>query len=245
MTALQDRAVELCERAEREAVPVRLLGGMGIRLLLGDRLAATFARPVGDLDLLTSRRAAEDVERLLPDLGWEPNEQFNALNGARRMLFHCASGGPEQVDVFVEAFEMCHRLPLADSLRAPGRTLPPSDLLMTKLQIVELNAKDRNDALALLSALPVAADGIDPGRVAALTARDWGLHHTFELNLRHLREHAPDSGLDAGGRDRVARGVDALLDAMEREPKSRAWKLRARVGERRRWYEDVEEVERA
>ena len=45
--------------------------------------------------------------------------EFNALNGARRMLFHDPDSAA-QVDVFVDTFEMCHRLPLADGLDRAG-----------------------------------------------------------------------------------------------------------------------------
>ena len=32
---------------------------------------------------------------------------------------------------------------------------------------------------------------------------------------------------------------------IEKEPKSLGWKLRAKVGTKKQWYNDVEEVERA
>jgi hypothetical protein len=34
-----------------------------------------------------------------------------------------------------------------------------------------------------------------------------------------------------------------VLDRIEAEPKGRGWKLRARIGERKRWYELPEEVD--
>jgi hypothetical protein len=40
--------------------------------------------------------------------------------------------------------------------------------------------------------------------------------------------------------DRVAE----LRDVIERAPKTQRWKLRARVGNRVKWYEEVEEVNR-
>jgi hypothetical protein len=40
----------------------------------------------------------------------------------------------------------------------------------------------------------------------------------------------------------VAAQVNALRQAIEDAPKSTAWKLRSRVGERIRWYETPEEV---
>jgi hypothetical protein len=35
-----------------------------------------------------------------------------------------------------------------------------------------------------------------------------------------------------------------LRKAIEDEPKGRRWKMRARVGTRKQWYEDVEELDR-
>ena len=56
---------------------------------------------------------------------------------------------------------MCHELPLAEPLAVRPQTLPAADLLMTKLQIVELNAKDRGDLYALLASHDVSTDASD------------------------------------------------------------------------------------
>jgi hypothetical protein len=226
---------------------VRLLGGVGIRLLLGPRLDPVFARPLRDVDVLVRRREARGLEGLLAERGWQAASEFNALNGARRLLFR-EPGGEAQVDVFVEVFEMCHRLPLAEGLDSPGPSLPATDLLLSKLQIVELNAKDASDCLALLHGCELRAGdpaALDSDRLATLTSRDWGLQHTLELNLARLRDRLTAVPLAADARSAVERRVAELERAMSAAPKSRGWKLRAKVGERRRWYEDVEEVERA
>jgi hypothetical protein len=239
---LPDEARGVIADAEERGLKVRLLGGIAIKLLLGDRFDSAFARTYGDIDVVCGRKDGRGLEELLAARGWDPAKEFNALNGARRMLFHDPRS-TAQVDVFVGEFSMCHALPLSDSLGRPGPTLPATDLVMTKLQIVELNAKDRSDLFALLSGCEVG-DGepgcIEPRRMAELTGRDWGLHHTFELNLAALRAavergEGPASALPA---------IDALVQAMEAEPKSRGWKMRARVGERKRWYELPEEVDR-
>lgn len=228
--------------ADARGLRVRLLGGIAIRLLLGDRFDAAFDRPYRDVDVICGRKDGRGLEQLLAERGWAPAAEFNALNGSRRLLFHDPAS-EAQVDVFVGEFSMCHSLPLADSLDRPGPSLPATDLVMTKLQIVELNAKDRSDLYALLAGCDVG-DGdptaIEPARMAALTARDWGLHHTFELNLARLRE-----GVESGeGPAAATVAIDALAQAMEAEPKSRGWKMRARIGEKKRWYELPEEVDR-
>ena len=41
---------------------------------------------------------------------------------------------------------------------------------------------------------------------------------------------------------RVDQQVEAALARIEQEPKSLAWRLRSRVGDRVKWYKDVDEV---
>jgi len=233
--------------AER-GLEARLLGGLAIRLALGERFPDHLKRNHDDIDLICSKRHGAEVERTLTELGWQPRREFNALNGARRLLFDDPPTG-HKIDAFVENFEMCHKLPLSSRLSLRPDTLSPADLLLTKLQIVELNAKDRSDAYALLSGFPVAqggdgaAEAIDVEWITELTSRDWGLHHTLELNFERLRAGLDEVELEPGERERIGQAIDAIADAMERAPKSRGWKLRARIGERKRWYEEPEEID--
>jgi hypothetical protein len=246
-----DRLIEegqdLVEEAERRGISVRLMGGVGIRLLLGERFDHAFQRPYRDLDILVGRRQRREVESLLADRGWEPATAFNALSGARRLLFEDPLS-EAQIDVFVETFEMCHTLPLADGLTRPGPSLPATDLLMSKLQIVQLNAKDQSDCYALLKGCPVD-DGdhqaLEPQRMAKLTASDWGVQHTFELNFRRLLDGLDQIALTPADTAVITSAIGDLSRAVDEAPKSRGWKMRSRVGERRRWYEEPEEVDRS
>ena len=72
--------------------------------------------------------------RFLVAAGYEPNERFNAMNGSERMIFYDPSS-PRHIDLFVGGFRMCHALPLADRLELDSPTLPPAELLLTKLQV--------------------------------------------------------------------------------------------------------------
>src|SRR5579884_802109 len=173
---LLEEGPRLVQAAEQAGLSPRLLGGVAVRTLLAERFDLAFARPLHDIDLFVRKRDSRKLEGVLKEHGWEPEREFNALNGARRLLFD-DPGSDAQIDVFVEAFEMCHSLPLADGMRDPGLTLPGTELLMTKLQIVHFNAKDRDDSYALLAGCRIGDDGpmtIDPKRIAQLTSRDWG-----------------------------------------------------------------------
>jgi hypothetical protein len=243
---IEREARRLLAEIARAGLDARLIGGMAIRLLAGAALHPRFEREIQDLDFVVTKKHRRDTERLLVDAGYAPEPEFNALNGARRLLFLDRTHG-RQIDVFVDRFEMCHVLPLTERLTHMPHTLPAAEVLMTKLQIVQLNAKDRGDIYAVLHTHEIAPrdeQAINVERVTALTAEDWGLQRTFELNLERLSSQLPEEPLDPESRDVIAGRIEALAAAIAAAPKSRRWKLRARVGERKRWYEEPEEVDR-
>jgi hypothetical protein len=234
----------LLARALAEGVPLRLLGGVAIRLRAAGELPPALARTYGDLDFVTVRRSSGPVGAFFRAEGYEPHVAFNALHGRERLLFFDDDHG-RQVDVFIGQFSMSHRIPLEDRLDLEPGTLPLAELLLTKLQIAQLNEKDVRDSLALLLEHAVGetdGDQVNALRVAELCAADWGLWRTFTANLATCREHAGGYELPEGEREQVVARIDALLERIEREPKTRGWKLRAKIGERKRWYELPEEV---
>jgi hypothetical protein len=229
--------------ADAEGVPLRLLGGVAIRLRASDGLHETFSRSYGDLDFITAKGRSRPAQEFFRAAGYEPHVAFNALNGQERLLFF-DEPNERQVDIFVGAFAMSHKIPVGDRLELDPLTLPLAELLLTKLQIAELNQKDVSDGLALVYEHAVAEtdDGINAARIADLCASDWGLWRTITGNLAVCRDHVDSYALSDDDKVQVRTRIDELLERIEREPKSRAWRLRARIGERKRWYEVPEEV---
>jgi hypothetical protein len=224
-------------------VPLRALGGVAVRLRT-PRVPPALAREYRDIDLVTARRRSADVARLLEGGGYRPEPEFNALRGDRRLLFHDDEHA-RQVDVFVGAFAMCHEIPVVERLELEPRTIPLAELLLTKLQIVEVNDKDLRDAATLLLGHEVAdrdGDAVNAARVASLCAADWGLWRTAGQTLQRLRSELPTLGLGAAEQAVVDERAAALEGAMDAAPKSVRWKLRARIGDRARWYEEPEET---
>ena len=239
-----EEAARLLESAESRGLPLRVLGGVAIRMRAPGELPAAFQRSYADADFLTAKDASGHAQEFFRAEGYEPHVAFNALHGRERLLFF-DTGNDRQVDVFVGAFEMSHRVPVAKRMELEPRTLPLAELLITKLQIAELNEKDVRDALALFHGHTVNesdGDSINAACVAKLCAGDWGLWRTLTGNLATCRDYVERYDLSPGERDQITAGIGALLDRLESEPKSRAWKLRAKIGERKRWYTTPEEV---
>ena len=245
LPGIVDESRRVLAHAEDEGVALRLLGGVAILLRAPNGLPETFARAYQDLDFATSRRSAKACADLFQELGYEPSVHFNALHGSERLLFFDRHHG-RKADVFVGRLRMSHEIPLEDRLALERRTVPLAELLLTKLQIAELNEKDVRDSLALLYGHPVSdedGDAVNGARVAELLGDDWGLWRTFTGNLAVCREHLARYELEDRERQQVAERIDVLVERIEAEPKSRSWRLRARIGERKRWYETPEEEE--
>ena len=227
--ALVAEGVALVESAQHEGATLRLLGGAAVVV----HSSGVPYREIGDLDAVTGRKDVKRLTAVLQGRGYEPETRFNALHGDRRLIFQGPAG---KLDVFVDRFEMCHRLELGRRLALDSPTIPVSDLLVTKLQVVELNEKDARDLAELLRHHALAAgegDHFDTDYLGALVGDDWGLWRTLTGTLDRLPALVPDVGERAAAVRRV------LDDA----PKGRRWRMRARVGERKRWYELPDDLE--
>jgi hypothetical protein len=141
---------------------------------------------------------------------------------------------------------MCHEIPLGKRLEVETDTVPLAELMLTKLQIIELNEKDIRDTVLLFHGHEIGDtdDGaVNGAHIAVLCADDWGLWRTITANLERCRGHVTDYELPDEDRARIEQRFDQLLDKIEAEPKSRGWRRRAKVGDKKRWYELPEEVE--
>ncbi len=241
-----EEARRIAGEAERENVVLRLLGGVAIRLRAPDEgLNPAFEREYADLDWIVPKGKSAEAQRFFESLGYVPQTRFNAIYGRERLLYFDREHD-RQVDVLVGNFKMSHEIPFGDRLALEPVTVPLAELLLTKLQIVQLNEKDVRDALAILHDHPVGeSDGeaVNAAHVAKLCASDWGLWRTFTANLEALEGHLERYGLPAASEERIKSRIRALLERIEREPKSFGWKMRAKIGERKRWYDLPEEVE--
>ncbi len=239
-------AKRLVAAGATKGVPLRLIGGTAVKAHSASAGQRALARPYPNIDLVVAARTGAKVGPLLVAEGYVGDKAFNALNGATRQLY----GDPvsrRQVNVFVGGFEMCHKLPIADRLDADPLTVPLAELFLSKAQIFNLGRKDKLDLLALLIDHEVGSgdsETINTGQVAGLCSKDWGLYTTVTMSLQKLGEALTkrEVQLDPNQGSVATRRMKALTDALEKAPKGTGWNLRARIGTRVPWYQEVEEA---
>jgi hypothetical protein len=242
-------AMGIAVGAVEAGIGLKLLGGLGVRVVCPDYPPRL--RRDQDIDFACLSKERKAVAAHLEKAGCEPDRRFNNLNGDRQMYFLAPSGRP--IDVMVDRLMMCHTLDLRPSFRRLPYTVDVVDLLLSKLQIVELNEKDARDIVQLLSCMPIAparsgsAAGelaIDSDRFCSVLGADWGWWRTVTANLDRmprLLAERPQLGQPGMPFDPVAQAA-RLRELADATPKSMKWKMRAGVGDKVRWYELPEEV---
>jgi hypothetical protein len=228
--------------AAEQELPLRLAGGVAVALNCPSAALAPLQRRYADVDLVTVGSARDGVIELMDALGYAGDREFNTLHGHRRLYFWDA-GNDRQADVFVDEANLCHTIDFRTRIELVPTTLPLADLLLMKLQVVETNEKDLLDVCAILADHDLSADesGVNTDYIAALAAADWGLWRTLGMVAERGEVFATElPGFNAG--DLVAVRLQRLRQELDAAPKSRGWKMRARVGDRKRWYELPEEA---
>jgi hypothetical protein len=241
-----EQSVAVVHEANDRGIPLKLLGGQAVRLLCPQYPHR--ARDDQDMDFASVSSAKRGIMDFLAEKGFVGDQRFNTLYGDKQMYF-TTGDGKTSVDVIMDKLNMCHLLDFSERIGRMPYTLDVTDLLLSKLQIVELNPKDVHDLLHLLSGFEVRG-GDDPGtialgRVGKLVGEDWGWWRTVTGNLDKLvhlgsGEHR-DLIPEARHHDPIAqtKHIREFCDAC---PKTLRWKLRSRVGDRVQWYELPEEV---
>jgi hypothetical protein len=240
-----DETRRILGRAEATGIPLRAMGGVGVALRAPSVQRVRPARASDDIDLAGATPGGRIVT-LFAELGYQPSAGKGPSIGTDRLRFCDPSG--RRVDVYLDLLRMCHDLSFRDRLTVDRATLSLADLLLSKLQIVELTDRDGQDIAALLADHELTDDDAAIGlrRIAAICANDWGWWKTVDDNLRRLigrwQLKAATTSIDESQilGTAIARAT-ALRDRLAATPKSTAWRLRAVVGDRVRWYEEPEE----
>ncbi len=243
---LKNLALQLIQEAEQKGATLRLLGGLAFYVASPDTAEnPILRREYQDLDFAVNRRGARFVPDAFIAQAWEPDRHFNALHGETRMLFYYQE--EIQADLFVGSFEQCHKLELDHRLKLNSATLSLADLLLTKLQIHQINAKDASDIFMLLLTADLVPqpdeNKIDLSYITDLTRKDWGWYTTLHDNLVFLQEAIPE-GLQKQEQTLIRFKLQELRKAIETSPKSLRWQMRNKIGRRIPWYDEPEEVNR-
>jgi hypothetical protein len=239
---LKEQALQIIDAAEKKGIPIRLLGGMAVYLTSPCTKSSPYNREIADLDFVVTKKKAYPLEKLLPTMGFEADREFNSIHGESRLLFYSEMG---DLDIFVGDFAQCHHMALEKLMSSTRLTIPLANLLLTKLQVVQINQKDILDILALLHDHDIVPDG-DPNNIISLAAfnailaDDWGWYTTCTDSLDKVQQYVGKNFKDSEQK-LLNDKIDLLRNSAVNAKKSLKWTVRSKVGRKVQWYELPEE----
>jgi len=209
-------------------------------------LQAAMGRAYTDIDFAAYHRQTKEIQGLMSRLGYKENREVFIISEGERAIFERAEAGIH-IDVFYEKLAFCHVIYWNNRLEVDQPSIPLAEMLLEKMQIVQINEKDIIDTIMLLLEHPLGdkdLEIINIKYIAGLCANDWGLWRTTTMNLAKVQQLSQGyTQLSNEQKENIDAQVQTALARIEKEPKSLAWRLRARVGDRVKWYREVDEVQ--
>ncbi len=237
----------ILKASEESGILLRVIGSLAFQIHCPQYgyLQAAMGRAYTDIDFAAYGRQNKQISALMGKMGYVDNREVFIASEGERAIFDKPGTGLH-VDIFYEKLDFCHAIYWKDRLEVDSPTIPLTELLLEKMQIVQINEKDIIDTIMLLLEHPlgdVDNETINIKLAAELCANDWGLWRTTTMNLEKVKQLAHHyTQLSPEQKSKVESQVDVILARLNDEPKPLAWRLRARVGDRVKWYKDVDEV---
>ena len=234
-----EEAERVLAAAQEKGVVLRLFGGVSFWFRCPSAKHPPLQRSYVDVDFMGHSKQSREIKQLFVSLGYIPRDKFNAVQGYRRLIFNDMAN-QRRVDIFLDVFEMCHSFNFKERLEIDSKTIPLADMLTTKLQIIDVNEKDLKDMVCVFVDYDVGSnDGemINGAHLAKMCASEWGVYKTFTINLDRLLEKVSDLSLEEDAKATIRNRIIKLRKMIEDHPKDFRWKMRARVGEKMKWYE--------
>ena len=246
---LMDLLQLLMQKSYEFNCTIRTIGSIAVRIKASEYSYIQYRnkRFIADFDFVTYSKDIIKVQDMFFSLGWTEDQGVLRLFGDKRRIFyhpdksiHC--------DIFLDKLRFCHEIDLKKRLEIDNPTISLNDLILAKLQIVEINKKDLVDIMTLFRKYEISVNDqnskhINGKYLATLCGRDWGWWKTVTTNLHKIIQFSSEY-MDKDDAIIVQQRSKMLLGYIKNQGKSLKWKIRAMFGESFKWYNEVEEIHR-
>jgi len=103
------------------------------------------------------------------------------------------------------------------------------------------NEREYRDIIALVHDHEIGdsddAETINGLYLAQLCSEDWGIYKTLSTNIGFILTALEEFKLDSEYESVARKHLEELSSRLENIPKTTGWRIRARIGEKKRWYE--------
>jgi hypothetical protein len=242
-----EEARKLTEEAQKEGIILRVMGPIALHDYFPDfvdlyrRMERLGERVFTDIDYASYGKYRGKLPSFFERRGYSIEKRALMLSGGKRHIYF--GDRIPMIDVFFDRLEYNHPIDYKGRLEIHPYCVSLTDLLLQKLQIVQINDKDLKDAMLLLLAAQLSEKDhgtINLKYLAKLMSDDWGFYNTASMNLDNVKQSTDSvAALDEEQRTVIRQKADTILSTFENVPKSGRWKGRAKVGTKKIWYNEV------
>lgn len=209
-----------------------------------------------DVDFVAYSKQRKELVKLFNRMGYSPDIYIMAFFGSKRLLYYHPQRS-YHIDVFLDKLEFSHDIifgnePGKGRLEIEELTISLADLVLEKVQIHKIDEKDVKDLIILFNAHNLAEtdkpENINIKYIAKILADDWGFWFDATENLKKVlffaKKYHEEGLITKTVFEDVSCKIGQLLTVINKEPKTKAWEKRAKIGTKKKWYRDVEEMVR-
>jgi hypothetical protein len=246
-------AKALIDGATEQKIELRTFGGIGVRTHcqgLGGNALADRSYKNYDLDLVADASRIPSVHRFMLGSGLDMAD-FGEYPGGEYRLYKWQRSGRTActIDIYFGRLRFNHEVPSPYFDKDNEYTVPITQLLLSKLAIVELNEKDKIDIVSILAEHQLGnSAGKEILQIPILRKvwcrgwKSWGTARTCLLNVRAVRDYVRSLSYAEELLGQVCEKLDDLEKLILQRPKSLSWKARDVFGAKIAWYDIVRPV---
>ncbi|MHB1421168.1 MAG: hypothetical protein ACYCX4_16595 [Bacillota bacterium] len=241
-------AIRISEEAENRGIKLRILGSLAFRIHCPQyvSLLDQMKRELTDIDYVGRSDQRHQFKDFICEMGYEIDRDLLIATEGQRFFFKHPETGLG-IDVFVDKLNYCHPIMLKNRLDLDRPTITLIDLFLEKMQIVEINEKDFKDTFIMLLEHDFGTgdpEKIDLDYLCSVLCNDWGFYYTFTLNIEKAKDFLTKYAVLTNEQQRIISDkFEHVLEILGKAPKTLRWKVRAKVGTKIKWYQEVNEKE--
>jgi hypothetical protein len=242
-----EEARRLTEEAQKRGLILRVMGPIALHFYFPDqvglyrRMERLGDRVFTDIDYASYGKQRGKMLPFFESQGYHVEKRALMLSGGDRHIYF--GDRIPMIDVFFDKLDYNHPIDFRGRLEIHPYCVSQTDLLLQKLQIVQIGDKDLKDLMMMLLFAEVGDDDdekVNAVYLAKLLSDDWGFYHTATGNLEKVKAAVDNvPALNANQRTNIRQDAEALLQSVEEAPKSGRWKSRAQAGTTKPWYKEV------
>lgn len=242
-------AKKMVKYASQKNIDLRLFGSVGIGIYCQSNGIIIDETCFKDIDFVGKIEQLNKANEVINDLGFTMTHFQYSKNGEHRVYKSITGKYSRElsIDIYFGMLTFNHTIPPPYFDNVNKYTIPPTQLLISKLAIVEITEKDKKDIALLLHQLLIGNENttttIKEGYLVEILCRScqgWEISQTVIKNLNSVKTYLCNiTSIDNSIHNTIMEKIETLTIIIEQSDKSLTWRIRKFIGTKVKHYKEA------